>query len=414
LPYRSVWGAERLLTEDQALGLFYGRNLELISAAFGLEIAMAEKIIAAAIPNPELNLYSQEIAPRYPDPAIGPALYASIAQLIETAGKRRLRTESSELGARAAENDLRNAARTLSQTVRQAFYGLLLAQKKLGAAQDQSRHVQELVGVNQERFDVGDISERDLTRIKIEALKVRSDLDQAGAQLASARSQLALILAWPRDADQLVAEDRWPSSETFSHVKDVGSATVQAIERRPDIQAAKFRQDQAKKNVELAKAHVIPNVTVSAGFGHDWGNIVTNAATLGLSVPLPLFYRNEGQIAQAGIRANDSEVQVRRAENNVRSEVTTAVAAWRAADAVVKRFETDILKKARYIRDSAEFAYSQGGTDIIDLIQAQRDYRAALFDYYQAQANRAFAYADLKMALGEDNPDVQVIPETAP
>jgi cobalt-zinc-cadmium efflux system outer membrane protein len=274
--------------------------------------------------------------------------------------------------------------------------------------------VQELVGVNQERFDVGDISERDLTRIKIEALKVRSDLDQAGAQLASARSQLALILAWPRDADQLVAEDRWPSSETFSHVKDVGSATVQAIERRPDIQAAKFRQDQAKKNVELAKAHVIPNVTVSAGFGHDWGNIVTNAATLGLSVPLPLFYRNEGQIAQAGIRANDSEVQVRRAENNVRSEVTTAVAAWRAADAVVKRFETDILKKARYIRDSAEFAYSQGGTDIIDLIQAQRDYRAALFDYYQAQANRAFAYADLKMALGEDNPDVQVIPETAP
>ena len=75
--------------------------------------------------------------------------------------------------------------------------------------------------------------------------------------------------------------------------------------------------EQAKKDIELAKAQAIPNVTVLAGFGHDWGNIVTNAAQVGISVPLPLFYRNEGQIAQAGVRANDREVQVRRTENTV-------------------------------------------------------------------------------------------------
>ncbi|MBM4200962.1 MAG: TolC family protein, partial [Gammaproteobacteria bacterium] len=124
----------RVLSEDQVLGLFYARNLELISAAFDLETARAEKIIAAAIPNPELNLYSQEIAPHYVDPRFGPAIYVTVEQLIETAGKRRLRTESSVLGAEAAESDLRDAARTLSQTVRRAHYGLLLAQKKVAVS----------------------------------------------------------------------------------------------------------------------------------------------------------------------------------------------------------------------------------------------------------------------------------------
>jgi cobalt-zinc-cadmium efflux system outer membrane protein len=406
--------AQRVLSEDQVLGLFYARNLELISAAFGLETARAEKIVAAAIPNPELNLYSQEIAPHYVDPRFGPAIYVTVEQLIETAGKRRLRTESSMLGAEAAESDLRDAARTLSQTVRRAHYELLLSQKKFEVAQGQLDHVNELVKANQERLELGDIAERDAARIQVEAAEVASELDQAGAELEKARAQLAVLLAWPKDSDQLAAADRWPSGDTFRKHTNVAAATIAALDQRPDLQAARLRQQQAKKDVELAKAGAIPNVTVSAGFGHDWGNMVTNAATLSLHVPMPIFYQNEGQIAQAGIRSNDAEVAIRRTENSTRAEVTTALAAWQATDAVVHRFETEVIKRAEYIRDSAEYAYSQGGTDIIDLIQAQRDFRAALFDYFQAQANRAYAYADLKMALADDGTAVAIAPEASP
>ena len=401
----------RALTEDQTLSVFYGRNLDLISAAFGLETARAERIIAAAIPNPELNLYSQEIAPHYVDPRFGPAIYVTVEQLIETAGKRRLRTESSFLGAEAAESDLRDAARALSQQVRRAHYALLLAQKKVEVSEGQLEHVTQLVKANEHRLEVGDISERDLARIKVEAAKVESELDQSRADHAKAWAQLALLFAWPKDSEELKVADQWPSGETFRKHRSLAAATVAALDQRPDLQAARLRQQQAKKDVELAKAEAIPNVTVSAGFGHDWGNMVTNAATLSLHVPMPIFYQNEGQIAQAGIRSNDAEVAIRRTENSTRAEVATALAAWQATDAVVHRFETEVIKRAEYIRDSAEYAYGQGGTDIIDLIQAQRDFRAALFDYFQAQANRAFAYADLKMALADDAADVKVAPE---
>lgn len=402
------------LSENAALGLFYSRNLELISAAYGLETAQAQRIIASAIPNPELVLYSQEIAPRYPDASIGPALYVTVSQLIETAGKRRLRMESSAVGARAAESELRDAARILSQALRHAFYRLLLAQKGQSMAEEQYRHVQQLVEVNQQRFDVGDISERDLARIKVEASKVQSDLDRAVANRGRANAELAVLLAWPQNAEQLVAEDRWPDGSIFERLHDAGSAGREAIDRRPDVESSRLRKAQADKEFELAKAHAIPDVTFNAGFGHDWGNIVTNAATLGLSVPLPIYYRNEGQVAQAGIHRNDAEVQIRRVENNVRAEVITALAAWRAADAVVKRFKQEILQKAKYIRDTAEVAYSQGDTDIVDLIQAQRDYRTALSDYFQSEADRAFAYADLKMALAMETMEFEITPTSTP
>ncbi|WP_228720074.1 TolC family protein [Methylococcus geothermalis] len=390
------------MSEEQVIGLFYARNLSLISAEFGLETAQAQKLIAAAIPNPELNLYSQELAPNYPIASNGPVIYVSVSQLIETAGKRRLRMENSLLGEQAAESDLRDAIRTLTQAVRRAYYDLLLAQETMEATQEQSRHVQRLVEVQQKRFDVGDISERDLTRIKIEALKSQSDIDKTTAQVVSARSQLAVFLAWPEETAHLSVKDQWPDGKAFDDLKDAVSAVGFAMERRPDLLAARTRYAQAKQGIDLAKAQRIPDVRITAGFAHDLGNFVQNGATLGISVPLPLFYRQEGEIAQAGIRSNDAELRVRQTEVAVHSEVSTAFAAWISANTIVKRFETEVLQKAKHIRDSAEIAYTNGSTDIIDLIQAQRDYRNTILDYYQAQANRAYAYADLKMAIGEE------------
>jgi cobalt-zinc-cadmium efflux system outer membrane protein len=396
------WAGVEPLTESQVIGLFYARNLSILSAELGLETAQAQKVIAAAIPNPELSIYQQEWAPNYPIWQNGPATYVAVSQLIETAGKRRLRMENSLLGEQAVESELRDVIRTLTQALRRAYYGLLLAQETMDAAVEQSHHVQRLVEVQQKRFEVGDISERDLTRIKIEALKAQSDIDKIAAQLVAARSQLAVFLAWPDDAGSLSVKDQWPDGKSFEDLKDEMAAVNAALERRPDLLAAKTRYAQAKQGIDLAKAQRIPDIKVTAGFAHDLGNYIQNGATLGLSIPLPLFYRQEGEIAQAGIRANDNELRVRQTEVAVRSEVNTAFAAWISANTVVKRFETEIMQKAKHIRDSAEIAYTNGSTDIIDLIQAQRDYRNTIMDYYQAQANRAYAYADLKMAIGAE------------
>ena len=394
---------EKVITEQQAIVLFYQRNLNIIAAKYGLDQAKAQEIIAAAIPNPVFNLNTAEIAGRYPGHAT-PAVNIGIDQLIELGGKRRLRMEGSQLGTEAAENDLKDTIRIFSNAVRHAFYGLLLAQKSVAIAQEAVEGYKEILQASKLRLRAGDIAQRDFTRIEVETLNSQSDFDKTLANLTRARSELAVLLAWPEKAEQFVAENRWPEIGRFHYPLDDEETLIrQALFQRPDIRAAQLRIEQASKNLKLARRLRIPDITVSAAYAHDYGNIVLDSAMIGISVPLPLFYQHQGEISKATIEVNGAELQVRQVEQNLRTEIVSAVATWNAATAVVKRYqEGGVLNRIAKVQASAEFAYNHGNTDIIDLIQARRDYKAKMLEYYATLADRSFAYADLLSALGED------------
>jgi cobalt-zinc-cadmium efflux system outer membrane protein len=392
-----------VITEQQAIALFYQRNLDIIAAKYGLNQAKAEEIIAAAIPNPVFNLNSAEIAGRYPDHATA-AVNVGIDQLIELGGKRRLRMESSKLGTEAAESDLKDTIRIFSNAVRHAFYELLLAQKSVAIARETVSGYKKILQVSKLRFKAGDIARRDLTRIEVEALSSQSDLDKTLANLTKARSALAVLLAWPEGIEQFVAENRWPKIERFHYPLDDEETLIrQALFQRPDIRAAQLRIEQANKNLKLAHRLRIPDITVSAAYAHDYGNIVVDSAMIGISVPLPLFYQHQGEIDKATVELNSTELQVRQVKQKLRTEIVSAVAAWNAATAVVKRYqEGGVLDRIAKVQASVEFSYNHGNTDIVDLIQARRDYKAKMLEYYVTLADRSFAYADLLSALGED------------
>ncbi len=123
------------LTEDESIALFFQRNLGLIAAKFNVDQSRAEEIIAAAIPNPVFSFWLVELSNQWKvsnqNTRSLPGYTIMIQQLIETAGKRGLRMEGAEMGTEAAELDLMDVIRVLSNAVRHAFYGLLLAQNKM-------------------------------------------------------------------------------------------------------------------------------------------------------------------------------------------------------------------------------------------------------------------------------------------
>ena len=150
------------ITEEQAIALFYQRNLGLIAASLNIDNAEAQEIIAAAIPNPVFSFTVHELAPKAFAPESRdlavPALLPQIQQLIETAGKRRLRIESSELATEAVNFDVQDVARVLTNAVRRSFYNLLLAQKTIKVASDNLEHYREILRVNEIRLKVGDVA----------------------------------------------------------------------------------------------------------------------------------------------------------------------------------------------------------------------------------------------------------------
>ena len=165
-----------VITEQQAIALFYQRNLSLIAASLNIETAQAEQIIAGAIPNPVFSFTLSSLSPKmfqsqYSDRTTLPAISPQIQLLIETAGKRRLRIESSELATEAVNYDLKDTVRTLSNAVRHSYYDLLLAQKTAKITSDNFERYRDILKANSIRLKAGDIAETDLTRIEVESLK---------------------------------------------------------------------------------------------------------------------------------------------------------------------------------------------------------------------------------------------------
>ena len=393
------------LTEQQAIALFFQRNLALIAASYNVDQARAEEVIASAIPNPVFSLSINELSnqmSKAADSKALPGVNPQIQQLIETAGKRGLRMESAGLGAEATEYDLQDVTRVLTNAVRHAFYGLLLAQKNLDVAQSTVGRYGQILTANEVRLKAGDISETDFTRIEVEALKAQGDLDRAQAALKQARADLLLLLGWPADSLEITAAEVWPEANLAGSVTQEDTLTEKALEHRPDLRAAKIRIRQAEKNLELARRLAIPDVTVQAGYARDPGNYFTNTGMVGFSVPLPIFYRQEGEIAKAGVAMNAADLSLRQSEQGVRAEVNKALSAWKSADAISRRFEQSVVGRIEKLREAQEFAYQKGAADLLELIDAERNYKAMMLDYHTALANRSNAWADLLMALGEE------------
>jgi outer membrane protein, heavy metal efflux system len=395
-----------IVTEQQVLALFYQRNLDLIAANFNIDSAEAQEIIAGALPNPVFSFAVSSLSPAIFNNenrnAALPAISPQVQLLIETAGKRRLRVESSELATEAITYDLQDTARILTNAVRRNFYGLLLAQKNLELSNENYARYQEIKKVNETRLQVGDISEIDFARIEVESLKAQSDQDQARTALAQARADLLLLLAWPEDNIEIQAAETWPVANKAIAQAGENQLINKALQHRPDLQAAKARIDQAGKMLMLAKRLKIPDVTVGAFYARDPGNYFTDSAGVSFSVPLPLFYQQKGEISQAHINLDNAQLTVTQTEQKVKADLMKALASWKSADAIAKRFEQSVVSRIKMLRDAQEFAYEKGAVGLLELLDAESDYKLMMLDYYKALGNRSNAWADLLMAYGEE------------
>jgi cobalt-zinc-cadmium efflux system outer membrane protein len=268
------------LTEKQALSIFYQRNLSLLAARYNIENAIAQEIIASAIPNPTLGVQVLELSrnPGQNSTSIGcaqaisgaihncgPAEYYQFSQLIEMAGKRGLRMQSAAIATQAAESDFRDAVRIFTNMVRHAYYGLLLAQKNHWLAAEVVKCYQQIIASNHLRYQAGAIAESDLLRIEIEAMQAQSELDNAEAAVEQAQALLAVILNWPDKSMQFVADEQWPVFTDLGQNLPLDQLLSKALALRPDLQADKLRAERAEKDLIRARRLKFPDVTISAG-----------------------------------------------------------------------------------------------------------------------------------------------------
>ena len=172
------------------------------------------------------------------------------------------------------------------------------------------------------------------------------------------------------------------------------------LSERPDFQAAELGVTAAQSQISLAKANGKVDVTGTYNFSHVAGE---NTASIFASFPLPIFDRNQGEIARTSYALTQSQQQQQSASDAVMSDVHSAYEAVDSNDEVVQLYTSGYLKQAQDSRDISEYAYKRGAASLLDFLDAERSYRATQLAYRQALASYMTSVEQLKEAVGTRN-----------
>jgi len=166
------------------------------------------------------------------------------------------------------------------------------------------------------------------------------------------------------------------------------------------LRAAQQGVTAATSQWELQKADGKVDVTGQANYSHVNG---INAATVYVSVPLPIFNRNQGNIAQARYAITQSQEQQKATTDQVLTDVHDAYMGLKENERIIVLYQTKYLEVADKDRDISEFAYKHGAASLLDFLDAERTYRATQLAYRQALASYLTALEQLREAVGTRN-----------
>lgn len=382
------------LSLGQAEERLVRHNREILAARRAAEGAVAAVTIAGQPPNPSLSYSASKISPGggigsggLRDKRMDQVL--AVSQLIERGDKRGLRAAGAEALGRAAAADLAEVRRQQRLALHQAFFELKAAAERAQVGDDTAALYRKSLEASERRLKAGDVAEVDVSRLRIEALRAQNDARSARADLARSRRALAYLIGEEARADDLAADEPWPSA---AEPADAGAS----LERRADVRAAEDRVEAARQARELARSQTTRDVTVAAQVEHDLsGPSPAGGVSYGVSVSLPIFarYGFEGEIAKAESDYTAAMEARARTLAQAEGEAARVRSDLGAAAERLARSDADILPAARRVAAAAEFAYAKGAMGLIDLLDARRTLRAAELDGIAARADYAKARA---------------------
>ncbi len=381
------------LTQARSLWQQHSRELEL--ARLQVEGAQADRISADQSPNPTLSV--QSLAPVTQRDTNGNDTTVGISQLIERGGKRELRTAVAEAQVQASEKDWLDTRRMQGMQLEQAYFELKRAQEVVRIDQDMVALYRASQKASELRMKEGDVPMADVTRLRVEALRLENQLQQDVLAVRKAQIDLGYLLGLsPEISARLQAVDVWPRAQ-LPRVSD------ERIEQRPDVRAALDRLEAARKALELARAQQTRDVTV----GLSAERHVMSANTVGVNLSVPLFtnYRFEGEIARAQTEVAAAAVRLEQTRAKARQDMAQAQADLDAAMSQVQRFEGGLIKDAERAANNAEFAFRHGASGLIELLDARRILLSTQIEAVAARSDFAKALAAWRAAMMlEDTP----------
>ncbi|MCS6306325.1 MAG: TolC family protein [Nitrospira sp.] len=384
-----------ILQLEDVLELALKRNPAMSAAKGGVRQSQGERIAASAFLNPSIDASAGRGSIR--DPSTGVSIVErtlTVEQPLELPAKRKARREAAEAGVSGALAGVDEARLNVRADTKVAFYRLLFAQRDVDLTMQNLSTVRDIFQTIKARVDAGQARPFEAVKANVELQKATKDLSRAQNTLAAARAGLNAVTAGALGKDFSVHGD-------FALLRqdlNLGQLITTALESNPILRRTAKQIERAEHSITLERESRIPYVSVTGTYHREAGD---EAYTAGLRMPLPLWYRRQGEI-EASLGAKDrAEAERVGTQNELIKSVTELAQEVRTDQEQIEVFEKGLLKEAEEALRIARISFRQGAAGLLELIDSQRVYRQMQLEYAQARAALSISLARLERWTGE-------------
>ncbi len=400
------------LTIDKLIELGSSRRADILAARQRLAIAEGKLRQATLRPNPTLS--TEYGSPRFLSGEAESELSVGITQVFELGGKRSKRRAVAQLELSRVKAEMSALERILAIEIRSAYTNTLATARQLDVLEKLILTNEEFLSGTEARLREGDVAPLDLNLVRVEndRFKVQAILTRSAFE--TGLLELRTLIGSDIN-DVLIIANQPERPRRFD--TDLKELTDMALRARADLQAARIGEELGVARIDLAKANAVSNL--AAGIKYSRNNSITDfpprlgggtfpnrdeSLTFGVTVDIPLFNRNQGEIASARGEKVQAVLEREFLEASIRRDVAVAYRKYKAVSEALVIFSTQILPRAEDNLRTVRAAYGLGDFSVFEVVNEQRRLTENVTNYNQVVRDYYNALTEIETAIGTTLP----------
>ncbi len=380
------------LTLDRALKLVQDNNYSLSSARYAADSSKGVVLQAETSPNPILGIEVEDTSRK--------ATRSTTTKLIvpiELGGKRDARIAAAELTRDVARQEAEQVRADVREQTVASFFDVLIAQESVALSTKTVEIARDAYRIADKRVEAGKVPPLDADRAQVELANAELEAAQAASFLASARRSLSVL--WGNPSPQFTKVEGDVSTPLERPDLDDLSA---ALETSPALQVARLESERSRAQIDVERSKRYPDIEVSAGVIRN-NELGRNQMMLGVSIPLPFFDRNQGNIYEASMLAYKSRDDYLGLKTRLQTQLQRAASDFDIAKSSALRLESQIMPSANLAFERAKRGFEAGKFSFLDVLDAQRTLFQARARHLSALSDAYQALAQIDRILGQDS-----------
>ncbi|WP_044202182.1 TolC family protein [Flammeovirga sp. OC4] len=389
------------LTIPQAEEIFLQNNLTLIAEKQNIEISKAEVIQAKAWPNPEVGIeiamYDNEDNIWFRTDREAQRVF-EISQMIETAGKRKKRTNVAKIEAEISEYEFYNTLRELRTELRSELVELHYAQEKASSYLVAIEPVEKLVAVYKEQSQKGNVSKSEVVRLKALLLDARKGWLDLVQEAADIEANIKMLLNVQANVSLTITIPEFKPSESLP---DPTLWATLAQDHRFDFKIENIRMKQSAESLALAKAEAVPDLHLGTMYDRR-GAHQADYWAIQIAFDLPVWDRNKGGIQAAKIQQEQQQVRLNEAEKNLQIDIYTAAQKLNQVRSLYEQLDPELSAEMEEVMGAVTKSYQHKQLSLLEFIDFFESYRDNLGQWYDTEMSLFQAQENVNYTVGKD------------